>query len=374
MMLSSILTGALLFIMTMTNVQMPESVPFDSDRWQWKAKESRVVDHLGRQSLYLKGGIATVAGASLTNGSIEFDVAFPDERGFIGGIWRVQDPRNYEEFYLRPHQSGNPDANQYTPVFNGVWGWQLYHGGKYSVPVAYRFNDWTRVKILFTGTQAEIYVGDMDQPALFVDELKRGVETGGVGVSALDFAPGHFSNFSFMATDAPPIQGHPQKPEPVPDHVLTSWWISDAFRESSLEDKTSLGPDDLAQRRWTRLATERSGLANLARVQGIEFRKDTVFAKKVLRSDREQTRRLDFGFSDRVRVYLNGRLLFRGDDPARSRDYRFLGSIGFWDALYLPLRAGDNEILLAVSEDHEDLGGWGVQAKLDQLTGLTLED
>ena len=72
--------------------------------------------------------------------------------------------------------------------------------------------------------------------------------------------------------------------------------------------------------------------------------------------------------------YLNGRLLFRGDDPARSRDYRFLGSIGYWDALYLPLREGDNEILLAVSEDHEDLGGWGVQAKLENLNELTLED
>ena len=32
-------------------------------------------------------------------------------------IWRVQDAKNYEEFYLRPHQSGNPDA---TPVHPGL--------------------------------------------------------------------------------------------------------------------------------------------------------------------------------------------------------------------------------------------------------------
>jgi hypothetical protein len=374
MTLSSTLSGALLFIMTMTNLSVSQAVPFDSGQWEWKAAESRVVDHLGRKSLYLKGGIATVADARFTNGSIEFDVALTGERGFMGGIWRVQDPKNYEELYLRPHQSGNQDANQYTPVFNGVSGWQLYHGEKYSAPVAYRFNEWIRVKVLFSGAQAEIYIGDMDKPVLFVEELKRGVETGGVGVSALNFAPGYFSNFSYTAADAPPIQGHPGKPDPVPDHVITSWWISDAFRESTLDDKTSIGPDDLADRRWTRLATERSGLANLARVQGVEFRKNTVFAKRVLRSSREQTTRLDFGFSNRVRVYLNGRLLFRGDDPARSRDYRFLGSIGYWDALYLPLREGENEILLAVSEEHEDLGGWGVQAKLENLNELTLED
>src|ERR1051325_6378647 len=119
MILASILSGALL--MTTTPGQ-PQPVPFDSDRWRWHAAEHRVEDHLGRKSLYLKGGIATVADASVANGWIEFDVAFGPERGFMGGIWRVQDDRNYEEFYLRPHQSGNPDATQYTPVFNGIEG------------------------------------------------------------------------------------------------------------------------------------------------------------------------------------------------------------------------------------------------------------
>ena len=77
--------------------------------------------------------------------------------------------------------------------------------------------------------------------------------------------------------------------------------------------------------------------------------------------EEEQDKRLDFGFSDRVRVYLNGRLLFQGDDTYRSRDYRFLGSIGYFDALYLPLRKGENELLMAVSED---LGGWAALENL----------
>ena len=53
--------------------------------------------------------------------------------------------------------------------------------------------------------------------------------------------------------------------------------------------------------------------------------------------------------------------VYRGDDTYRSRDYRFLGSIGWYDTLYLPLEQGDNELLIAVSED---FGGWGVQARL----------
>jgi hypothetical protein len=349
-----------------------DSVPFDSGRWQWHAAESRLEDHLGRRSLYLKGGIATVAGARFADGIIELDVAFTGERGFVGGVWRVQDSRNYEEFYLRPHQSGNPDANQYTPVFNGLSGWQLYHGERYTVPVVYRFNEWIRMRIAFSGARAAMYIDDLDKPVLVVEDLKRNIEPGGVGVSCLEhFAPAHFSNFSFLATDSPPIPARPATPEPVPEGVIPSWWVSDLLAEKTLEGRCELGAEDVAGRSWSRLETERSGLANLARVQGINFRRNTAFARKVIHSDREQVKRLDFGFSDRVRVYLNGRLLFHGNDTSRSRDYRFLGSIGYFDALYLPLAQGENELLMAVSEDS---GGWGIQAKLEDLAGITLRD
>jgi hypothetical protein len=364
----SILLGALL---TMTTPSTAQTVPFDSGRWRWKAAESRVEDHLGRKSLFLKGGTAFVTDARFADGAIEFDVAFTGERGFMGGLWRAQDDKDYEEFYLRPHQSGNPDATQYTPVFNGIEGWQLYHGPRYTVPITHRFNEWTHVKILFAGTRAEIYVRDMEKPALFVDGLKRSPEAGGVGVTVGDFAPAYFSNFSFQAMESPPIQGKAGKLETLPPGAIPSWWVSDVFPEGSLEGRDTLAAEELAARRWTRLETESSGLANLARLQGIKARQNTAFARKVVISDREQVKQLDFGFSDRVRVYLNGRLLFRGNDTARSRDYRFLGSIGYWDTLYLPLKKGENEILLAVTEE---VGGWGLQAKLPDLAGIVFKD
>ena len=45
------------------------------------------------------------------------------------------------------------------------------------------------------------------------------------------------------------------------------------------------------------------------------------------------SRLLQLGFSDRVRVYLNGELQYAGGNEYRSRDYRYLGTIG-------PLRPG----------------------------------
>ncbi len=77
---------------------------------------------------------------------------------------------------------------------------------------------------------------------------------------------------------------------------------------------------------------------------------------------------MELGFSDRAVVYLNGQALYRGDDTYRSRDYRFLGSIGYWDALYLPLTRGENELVVAVSED---FGGWGVQARFPEPDGIS---
>ena len=116
----------------------------------------------------------------------------------------------------------------------------------------------------------------------------------------------------------------------------------------------------VAERSWTELAAEPSGLTDLARVNGIRDGRNTVLARTTLDAEREEVRVLELGFSDRAVVFLNGRALYRGDDTYRSRDYRFLGSIGYFDTLFLPLVAGANDLVVAVSED---FGGWGIQAR-----------
>src|SRR3954451_15471723 len=123
-----------------------QTVPFDSGRWRWSAGKHRGESSLGRQSLSLEKGPASVSEVNFINGSIEFDMAFSADRGFMGAIWRVRDTKNYEEFYLRPHQSGNPDASQFTPVFHGIEGWHVYHRKRYLVPLVHRFHEWPHVK------------------------------------------------------------------------------------------------------------------------------------------------------------------------------------------------------------------------------------
>ncbi len=338
-----------------------QTVPFDSDRWTIDAREHRLVEHLGRPSLYMKGGVTWIADAELTDGVIEFDVAFSGARGFMGGVWRLKDRGNYEELYVRPHQSGKPDANQYTPVFNGLSAWQLYHGDGHGVAVEYPTNAWIHVKIVFAGRRGEVFI-DSEEPVLAIHEMKHGVGPGKVGLSASNFAPAHFSRFSFQAQEGPELASPPPPAAVAAPGTVRSWSVSNGFAEARLEGKTQLGDGEKAGLTWKTLAAERSGITNLARITKLSPETDTVFARVVIDAEREEVRKVRFGYSDRVKVYLGDRLIYAGNNGYRSRDFRYLGTIGLFDELYLPLRPGSNELWFAVSES---FGGWGILAAFD---------
>lgn len=367
-MISQILATVLLLVIA---TSLPaQTILFDSTRWKFDAKESRIEEYLGRQSLFLQGGLALIKESKFLNGVIEFDIAFSPERAFVGAVWRVLDKENYEEFYLRPHQSGNPDANQYSPVFNGLSGWQLYYGEDFSAPVRYRFDEWMHVKILVAGQQAEIYIMDMETPALFIPELKRAATFGQVGLSAGNFGTAHYSNFSFVNMEMPNFRGKAKPQKTMPKGLVTAWSVSTGFPEASLRNRVQLNDSNKTKLTWKRLECEATGIANLARVAVIGEQSNTVFAKITINSEREQSKEIKFGFSDRVRVYLNDRLLYAGFDQYASRDYRFLGTVGLWDALYLPLKKGRNELWMAVSEN---FGGWAIQATIEDRSGIQIQ-
>ena len=335
-----------------------ESVAPDSPRWNRSGTELSIENHLGRPSVHLRSGMLLLDDVVFTNGIIEFDVALPEARGFLGVVWRVESPGDYEHFYLRPHQSGNPDACQYTPVFNGVSGWQLYAGAEHATAIDYAFDRWTHVKVVVWERRAAIYV-DSEAPRI-VANLEREVSAGSIGLDVARFAPAHFSNFTYDLLEEPPPMPA-RKTAPLPSsEVVPSWSVSSAFPEARLTGEALLADDEPPGLTWTELVANSAGLANLARVQGIDRGADTCFAKVRLVSQADQLASFEFGFSDRARLYLNGRLLYAGDNGYRTRDYRFLGTIGYFDRVTLPLRAGANEIVFAVSES---FGGWGVQAR-----------
>jgi hypothetical protein len=346
------------------------SVPLDSPSWGWSATDAVATQYLGRRCLAFAdiGLIAALAGVEFTDGAVEMDLAVTRERAFHGFVWRLVDDENYESFFVRPHQVGNPDAIQYTPVFHGVGGWQLYHGEGFGAPIAFPIDAWFTIRVAFAGARAEVYVADLESPALVIDELKRGVAPGQIGIQV--GGPGlQVSGFRYEA-GAVTLRAPAPAPITSAPGVVPAWWISDPFGEEALPGDPLLAPERLAARAWTQLAAEPSGLVDLARVNGLTDERNTVFARTTIHSSQAQTKALELGFSDRAVVYLNGRALFRGNDTYRSRDYRFLGSIGYWDMLFLPLQEGVNELVVAVSEM---FGGWGIQARFPDPAGVTFD-
>jgi hypothetical protein len=343
------------------------SIPLDAPQWGWAPGATVATEYRGRACLAFEDEffIAPLADLELTDGAVELDLCVTSERAFHGVVWRLADGDNYESFFVRPHQVGNPDAIQYTPVFHGVSGWQLYHGEGFGAPIRFPIDEWFTLRVVFAGQRAEVYVADLEAPALVVGELKRGVVAGRVGI----MAGGPGLRVAAFRYESGPVTFRAPPPPPVvrPAGTVPAWWVSDPFGEDAVRGGAPL---DLASRTWTRLEVEPSGLANLARVNGLTEERDTVLARATIVSARAQTRALELGFSDRAVVYLNGTPLFRGDDTYRSRDYRFLGSIGYWDTLFLPLREGENELVVAVSES---FGGWGIQARFRDHEGLSFE-
>ena len=328
-----------------------DSVGFGSDEWVFR--NARVVEHLDRECLI---GFAYLKDVELGDGVIEVDVAMTGARSYPGIVFRVQSEQNYERLYLRPHRAGlYPDAIQYTPVINGIAGWQLYNGDGFTAGGEFPKNEWMHLRLEFSGGQARLFMGEATEPALVITDLKHGMSIGSVGLHGPADGTAYFSNFSYTARDDLEFSVPP--PVDEPPGIIEEWELSESFRMGEVDLENYPGSEWLDRISWQTVGSEPSGLVDVARYHPRSGREpDVVFARKIIDSDRERILKLGFGYSDYVNVYCNGRLLFTGGSAYRQRDPSFLGIVGLFDMVHLPLEKGPNELLLMVAES---FGGWG---------------
>lgn len=361
-----------------------ELVAFDSGRWQVNDKEGRAVEHLGRQSLFLKSGFAFLKDAAFEDGVIEVDIAAPTTRSFVGIVFRFESEDEHEIVYFRPHKSGLDDAVQYAPSFNGSACWQLFSGRGFTAPVVFPKERWVRARIEVAGLGAKVFLDGAEKPALVVEDLKRGHGRGAVGLWA-GANGGHFSNFTFRAATPGARRARPA-PAFAPG-VLTKWELSDAF-DVAERDAEALPPaSELKSLKWQAVGVETPGMvvvdrhrrspsivrffAEPAERTGPRPGRKVVYARTFVHSDRDQIKRMSLGYSDEATVFLNGRPVFTGRSAFRYRDPGFLGIMDVEnDAVYLDLKRGRNELVLAVADY---FGGWGFIARLDDTSGVRQE-
>ncbi len=164
----------------------------------------QAVTYRGQKALRLteapganNNAIALVNGVQFQDGTIDVDVAgLPaagsneGARGFVGVAFRsTAHAAAFDCFYIRPTNGRADDqlrrnhSTQYTsePDFP----WQKLRAeapGVYESYVDLETGAWTHLKIEVGGARARLFVNGAAQPALIVNDLKRGTTRGQIGL------------------------------------------------------------------------------------------------------------------------------------------------------------------------------------------------
>jgi hypothetical protein len=178
--------------------------------------QADLVTYKGRRAVRLieidpeseEHSIAILSGSDFQDGVIETEVAgapLPDApeyaRGFVGIAFRVQaQGARFEYFFLRPGNGRADDqlrrnhSTQYASHPDYPW-FRLRDEspGVYESYVDLVPGEWTKVRIVVSGTKAQLFVNGAEQPCLIVNDLKHGESRGGIALWIGSGTEAHFS-------------------------------------------------------------------------------------------------------------------------------------------------------------------------------------
>lgn len=341
-----------------------------ASHWEYTEGQVTFVQHEGVATLQIKGDGPPVSlkGIEFANGTIEFDVEFIDGP-FVGINFRKQDAANSERFYIRPYQVGNPmgeDAIQYAPVVKGANLWDMLH--EYQGPAVLKKPGWNHIKLVVAGKRMRVYVNSEDRVSLDIAELLGDTEEGGISFDG---------NIRLANLEISPDQMEGLSPEAGTDptasdiRYLRVWEVSQPVpfpfgRDIKNEDL----PNE--QTRWETIRAERFGLVNLSRKFGgpVNNERKLVWLRTKITAEQAMRLPVDLGFSDEVWVIINGGLLYVDKNYYNSPIMKQpRGRCSIENTQFeLPLRAGENELLIGVGNF---FFGWGVIARLESASGLS---
>jgi len=306
-------------------------------------------------------GSAVLKDVDFTDGTIEYDME-PVENGFATIFFRQASSEERECFYFRTYVAGNDaaiDAIQYAPYLAGVNMWDMlpYYQGNAS----FQREKWNHVKLVISGKQMWVYVNDMSRPALKIPHLEGNTTHGSISFegkgaifSNLVIKPGQTEGLS-------PLEG----PDPTDNdpRYLREWMVTQPVDTKDVDFSNSFMPGKDAS--WEGIRAERRGLVDLTRKFGPSKERRIVWLKANIHTMKEQSRKLNLGFSDEVWVFINGKYVYvdknlYGQPLSKFPDGRCsIENTSF----NVPLKEGDNELLIGVANS---FFGWGIVARLDE--------
>jgi hypothetical protein len=253
---------------------------------------------------------------------------------YPGLIFRAQDENNCELVYAQPHTSGGWDALQYDPLFNGGNTWQNYHGPAYQQSAEVPTGRWFRLRVYVQGERMSAAIDD--QPPLVVEKLAHAAHTGRVGLWT--YLPAYYRDLRLLS--ASEIHNQGTQPQ-LPPGAITAW------------DLEGVGP----------VTCELNGILNLNR--WLPLSASPARLVHVLQLFRPGEIELSFGFSDRLRLSVDGQELFEGENLFQGMPAGYAGR-GYVRPdhyrLRLPLLAGPHRLEAEVTA--VEPFGWGFACRL----------
>ena len=326
-----------------------------------RAGDARVAEFLGRQALWLRNSTQVMrSGLEFVDGTIEFDLAPMANGNFVGIIFRRVSFGNHENIYLRLHRSGLFNALQYAPRMNFSPTWQLYP--EFNAVADFPRNQWTHIRVEVRVTSMEMYLNNQSKPALVVPRLRGTTDKGAVSFwGRVNDKPAEWaaaiSNISIRPAN--PSKAESATRASPPAGTLTSWEVGPVKSESGAV--TSM-PEI---KEWRAVEVEESGLVNINRAMRRAQGRATAFARTTIRASQTRSALLEIGYSDDVTVFLNGEPIYSGVNGFESRHPEYLGFVkAEFENVFLRLREGNNEIVVAVTDDQRF--GWGFIARLKE--------
>ncbi len=265
-------------------------------------------------------------------------------------VFRAANEDTFEMFYLRPRPNCQeaPDCIQYAPQTHGVLLWDLFP--QYQGPAPLRTGQWNHVKLVVSGKRMNIYINGATKPTLKIGHLEGDTKQGGLMLAGAGF-------FAELTVHPNVVDGLPSDPEPdetASDSCYLHHWKLSRFSKLAQGQAPTYADLPGASAEWVSLDGERA----------------LVWLKTTIHSDSAQQKHASLGWAREVFVFVNGQLvyadknLFQPPQARKPPDGRLSLENG---SLMLPLKAGDNELAVAVANNFY---GWGIKMRLDDTKGV----
>ncbi|MFC5863171.1 hypothetical protein ACFPT7_12770 [Acidicapsa dinghuensis] len=216
-----------------------------------------------------------------------------------------------------------------------------------------------------------IYINGATEPTLKIGRLEGDTEDGGIMLAG----PGIFANLVVTPDVAGDLPNEPEKDPSVSDGLYVRHWQLSPFSKLAADQAPTYADMPNTTAAWAPLEAERDGLMDVSRVYGIPYpqpERAVVWLKTDIHSNTEQQKHLSLGWVREVFVFVNGQIVFADKNlyqpPAARKTPDGRLSLGN-GSLLLPLKAGDNEVAIALVNNFY---GWGFKMHLDDMKDLNL--